>query len=208
MESAGGSAAAWPGWKSELTVATWPSGLGRLVCLRDYQVADRAGRVLARARSWWLVMDMASRKVVRVPDAIVAAIPASPPAPREQSPLAGLPPLHGDTDATARIAFPVRRSDLDVNRHVNNTRYIAWAVEAVPEPVRLACRPSCLDISFKAETGYGDTVLSRCDPLGPDHPGVFRHSLTLAPYSPNDPGGREAAQALTTWAALEEEPAS
>lgn len=53
-------------------------------------------------------------------------------------------------------SFDVRKSDLDINRHVNNVRYIEWIIETLPgdhEPLEL-------DIEFHAECNYGDSIIS------------------------------------------------
>ncbi len=53
--------------------------------------------------------------------------------------------------------FTVRKSDLDINNHVNNIRYIEWILEVLPadQPVRK------LDIAFRAECGYDDVIISK-----------------------------------------------
>jgi medium-chain acyl-[acyl-carrier-protein] hydrolase len=53
-----------PGWKAELTVQSWPSGLERLFALRDYRILEQ-GREIVAATSAWLMLDVQSRRPVR-----------------------------------------------------------------------------------------------------------------------------------------------
>ena len=56
----------------------------------------------------------------------------------------------------------MRRSDLDMNEHVNNASYLKWLLEDVPEGVQDDMRVAGVDIEFRAEARYGDDVISRC----------------------------------------------
>jgi len=54
--------------------------------------------------------------------------------------------------------FRIRRADLDMNDHVNNTHYVEWLAEAVPEPVWRECNVTALDIEYKRALQFGETV--------------------------------------------------
>jgi acyl-ACP thioesterase len=86
--------------------------------------------------------------------------------------------------------FSVRRSDLDLNQHVNNVRYVEWALEAAPDALDEHHRPHRLDVQFRAESVYGDTVRSAC---GVDGEGMLLHRVSR----PAD--GRTLALARTEW---------
>ena len=103
-------------------VATWPRHFGRLVAERDFDVHDAAGRRLALAASRWVVVDLAARRAVRLPESI-----RSLPVGDRQVPLDGDGgPLPEVETAELERRFEVRRGDLDVVNHVNNTRYFRW----------------------------------------------------------------------------------
>ena len=61
--------------------------------------------------------------------------------------------------------FPVRRSDLDVVGHVNNTQYVGWLLETVPDEVDSGLRPAALEVVFQREALYGDAVRSEAEPV-------------------------------------------
>ena len=87
----------------------------------------------------------------------------------------------------------MRRSDLDINRHVNNAIYTDWALETVPPDIAENCRPFEIEIDFRGEALYGDTVVSRSarDRSAPDY--RFIHQLL------DERTGRELTRIRTRW---------
>ncbi len=184
-----------PGWREEIVVETWPSGFDGLYAQRDFIVTDAEGGEIARATSQWFVMDVTRRRPVRLP-ASVAAI-ERPDRPHalgpDRTPLATL-----EVPQRER-RFSVRRSDLDLNQHVNNVRFVEWALEAVPDAVREQHRPRALDVQFRAESVYGDTVCSAC---GEATDGTaLLHEVTRDgdPSADSGQAGRLLARARTVW---------
>jgi medium-chain acyl-[acyl-carrier-protein] hydrolase len=174
---------------SRLSVATWARRFERVIALRDFEVRDEAGALLAAATSRWVVVDPKARKVVRLPPFIRGLpVPDRPPA-LEMGDEA-LPAL-GASPACER-RFEVRRSDLDVLQHVNNTRYVGWAVETVPEDVYETRRLAEITIVFQREAAYGDVVVSRSQRLEGLPESTFAHELSTE-------SGRVLAQATTAW---------
>jgi acyl-ACP thioesterase len=64
--------------------------------------------------------------------------------------------LRQDLAETAR--FSVRNSDLDVNGHVNNTRYAQWILDSTPLESRPTGRVDRYEVNFLAEVQVGDAV--------------------------------------------------
>jgi acyl-ACP thioesterase len=55
--------------------------------------------------------------------------------------------------------------DLDWNRHVNHVVYIEWAVESAPVEVIGESLPVEIEVDYRGEVLYGQTVLSRSEVL-------------------------------------------
>jgi acyl-ACP thioesterase len=147
----------------------------------------RGGEEVARATTQWFVLDLATRKPVRPADVLDARFP------REQRPpvvalTAGKLPELRAWDFQKR--FHVRYSDIDVNLHVTNTSYVAWAVEAVPRDLWRSSRLASVEVQFVAETLYGQAILSRLAPAGD---GAFAHAIV------REEDGKELARLVTTW---------
>ena len=58
----------------------------------------------------------------------------------------------------------VRRDDLDINGHVNNSKYLGWLLECLPWSPGESLIPSLLDVTFRAECFPGDALTSQCVP--------------------------------------------
>ena len=71
-------------------------------------------------------------------------------------------PLICQVPGPAQIA---RRSDVDMNSHINNVVYLGWALESVPEDVYSGFTLYEMEMDFKAECKAGDTVQSSVQEL-------------------------------------------
>lgn len=182
-----------------VTVRTWPCGVERLQFRRDYLMLGGDGAVVARGVSFWVVINLNTRRPERIPPTVAALLPENPPLALDGGLLGDRRPPVPEDGATplSSISFAVRRADMDRNRHVNNVRYLDWALEGVPAAVQESSRPAWLDMHFRAETVYGDTVEAQCLPAPADAPAPgtprFVHILTRRS------DGREVARALTGW---------
>jgi acyl-ACP thioesterase len=169
-----------------LEVETWPSGLDRLAALRDF-VLRREGVEVGRALTTWFALDLATRKPVR-PDRFL---------PEERHPelehvLPAAAPLPGLATAEVERRFQVRFADIDLNEHVTNSSYVAWALEAVDEGCWRERRMATLDVQFLAECRRDASVRSR-SALLPD--GARLHAIV------READGKELARARTGWVA-------
>jgi len=176
----------YPRWREDVSVETWPSAADGLFAQRDFVLTDAGGEGLARATSQWLVIDVARRRPVRLPREVLDL-------PRAGRSHALAPSREGlpEPEASSKSCrFSVRRADLDLNEHVNNVRYVEWALEAVPEGAREAYQCTGLEVQFRAEALYGDTVESACA-WGA---GTALHRVSHAG------DGRTLASARTQWA--------
>jgi len=201
MERLGESGLAWvlhrlrvevdscPRGGDQLEVVTWPSRFDRVLADREFEVFDERGTRVAAASSRWAVADLKLRRPVRMPEFILAIGGEARPGPVEL----GRGELPGVTQAAVSKAFPVRRGDLDVVRHVNNTQYVGWVLETVPDEVEAECRPAALEVVFQREAVYGDTVLSAAEPLPGGPARRFAHVLR------HQGDGRELVRAVSVW---------
>ncbi len=185
---------AYPVWGDEVLVETWPSGLQGLLAIREFifhgaapEDGDRP--VLGRGTSAWIIVDVKRKRPVRFPAFIRDVNRPERPRPLPD-PFAK---LTLPTETNYEHSFPVRYSDLDINRHVNNVRYAEWAVESVPEEVLHTCRLREIELQFRAETTFGDTVVVQTQ-NGQDGDALsFAHRLT------RQTDGRDVALARTQW---------
>jgi acyl-ACP thioesterase len=179
-----------PEWDEEVVVETWPSGLDGLYATREFVLhAEADDAILARGTSAWLVIDTERRRPLRPPRALYAIDTPDRPAPLPHD-RADLP---APEEAPYAREFPVRYHDLDLNRHVNNVRYLEWALETLPAEVHDARRCTGVALQFQAETTLGDTVRATADPEDTTDPLRVRHRLERAETA------ETLALAATTW---------
>jgi acyl-ACP thioesterase len=175
-----------------LLVTTWARRLDRALAWREFEVVDASRAPVAVGTSRWAVVDLAARRLVRLPEFVRRSpVPERPPA-LDRGPSTLEPAEPADLERR----FEVRRADLDTVRHVNNTRYVEWALETVPEAVQEGCRPCVFEIAFRREGAYGDAVVARTRRRAGDGNASFAHELRSAA------AGHELARALSVWRAL------
>ena len=58
-----------------------------------------------------------------------------------------------------KVELTVRRSDLDLNKHVNNRVYLEWAIESMPKKYIEKYQIKKLEISFKGQAFHQDKIL-------------------------------------------------
>ena len=160
--------------------------MSRLFTERRFEVFDASDRRIGAASTLWLILDLERRRPVRLPAHVVERL--------GELGLGSEPRRFGDLvtpDPVDReLAFTVRRSDLDSAEHVNNTSYVEWAIEAVPDEVWSTAELAELEIQFVSECHHGQTVVSRSQLVERGGDLEVRHQLMRSD------DGAEVARAL------------
>jgi medium-chain acyl-[acyl-carrier-protein] hydrolase len=147
-----------PQWGEQITLETWGKRIVRLYALRDFAVTANAGEKLISATSSWMILDRTSGRPQRL-DQTSDGFPWQPTKEELETNLDKVPELSsGEPLAQFRVLF----SDIDVNRHVNSTRYLQWMIDSHPHEHLEALEPRSIEVSFLAEALPQDevTVLS------------------------------------------------
>ena len=176
---------------SIVNLKTWPSAREGRFALRDFELTDGGGNPVANATSSWMLIDLKTRRPVRIDE----FLPELPTVPRRMihDTFTSLPV---SVDSNCELPFRVRHSDLDINRHVNNTVYVDWALETLPKDAIGQYRPVTIEVSYRAEANYGDRVLSRSCFSSAD--GRSLHQLV------RESDGRELARLRVGWVSVGE----
>lgn len=135
-------------------VKTWPTGGERLFAYRDFEVHTEDGQLVAKGRSAWVVMNLETRRPLFVPEE-VKNMAGLYPEPAVQFPERKVP---GATKAEICLPIKVRMSDLDRNIHVNNVRFIEWAMESVSADFYDRYDVATMDVVFRSEVRKEDEV--------------------------------------------------
>ena len=109
-----------------IRVETWPMPTTRVAYPRSVVAYDREGRELFRSITLWVLMDRQTRAMV-LPGRSGIMVPGILRGNELPSPNS-LSPVVCSASVTRRVCF----TDLDVNNHMNNTRYLEWAMDLLP----------------------------------------------------------------------------
>ena len=144
----------------DLKLVTEPRGYNKLFAFRNFVLYD-GEKLLGRVSSSWALVDINSKSIVPVGDALENN-PGMPPYVKREEDLVfeKIKPLER---VDAEKIFEIRFDDIDVNNHVNNANYIVWAFEPLDFEFRSAKKLKTLDMVFKKEIKYGEKVLSQVE---------------------------------------------
>ncbi len=160
-----------PRWGDTITIETWPSIMAGLFALREFVLRDDAMEIIGLATTSWMIIDLNTKKAIEIPEFIRSIrIPEKKRA--LEDPFSKLPLPGGQL---YQHSFNVRRSDLDINQHVNNVSYIEWAIETIPPDYVRDHYITGLEVSYRAECHYGDRIVSKCGKY--DDSPTFLHLL-------------------------------
>ena len=179
-----------PRWRDDVRVDTFPHGVRALSADRDFAVTLADGTPCATASTRWMVMDPVARRAVRVPAFVAEFDSGREPVFGPGDPFTRLrPPPAGEPQEEDARSFKVMRAHIDLNGHVNNAHYAAWMLESLPQERVAGARLEKLEIAFRSETLYGETVASSTRETAP---GAFFHRVMA-------PGGRDHVLGVTLW---------
>ncbi len=144
----------YPDVHTTVTVTTWPEPEKRMLFPRFFMFQDGSGNFLGTASTLWALMDIESRTLV-VPAAkgITVQTPTEPPLKLELPGKVRMP----EGEITESSICP-KYSDLDINNHVNNSKYIDWFTDQIPLELHARGFLSEISVSYSKEIRSGSTV--------------------------------------------------
>ncbi|NOY81589.1 MAG: hypothetical protein GXP31_11380 [Kiritimatiellaeota bacterium] len=165
----------WPAVDDRLAIATWPSKTDPLFAYRQFVVRNASGQECIRAATAWALLNLRTRRPVRMPAFIREIQTPDRPDAVENA----FPRLRAPQEAAGPpVSIPVLRADLDLNRHVNNTRYLTWLIETVPDETWETGELSELQLQYRAEARRGEEVLATAGTEeNTTDSGALRHAL-------------------------------
>ena len=138
----------------EIIMKTWHKGQTGPVFYRDYTVESTDGELLIRSTSIWVTVDVVKRSLAR-PDAIMTDCMVNESVMEDRSLKLSIP---AEAPVINETVHRVEYSDVDCNRHANNTSYIIWAFNAMPFEVLASHGVKSMEISYVNEARPGTDV--------------------------------------------------
>jgi acyl-ACP thioesterase len=142
----------YPTWEEELSIATWSKGKKKIFAVRDFEFYKNE-KIYAAGSSFWLIIDINTRKPKKIDDILLNHISLPDKnALNEEYLQIDTPKKFSYTDK-----FKVKYSDLDINKHVNNLKYIEWAIDALNYDEHQKSIIQMI-INYNAECKYDDEI--------------------------------------------------
>lgn len=160
-----------PAINENYTLLTWIESYNKHFSARNFELIDGEGRTFGFARTIWVVLDLSTRRssdMSRLEN--LGTLVLDRPCPIE-------PFSHIKVDTEQKLlSYPVRYSDIDLNRHVNSMRYIEHILDLYPFSWYDCYRVSRFEIAFahEARPGIDIDVYAR-QTTATDHCVELRH---------------------------------
>lgn len=135
-----------------LRIETWPMPTTRVAYPRNVVAFDEQGNELFRSMSIWVLMDLQTRAMI-LPGKSgvdVAGIVRGGELPTPHS----LPPVQLENCISRRVCF----TDLDINGHMNNCRYLDWACDLLPSRFHEDHSLKDITLGYLSEAREGDDL--------------------------------------------------
>ncbi|EOX99949.1 Fatty acyl-ACP thioesterases B [Theobroma cacao] len=156
----------YPIWGEVVEIDTWVGASGKNGMRRDWLIRSQAtGITYARATSTWVMMNEQTRRLSKMPEEVRGEI--SPWFIEKQAIKEDAPEKIVKLDDKAKYVnsdLKPKRSDLDMNHHVNNVKYVRWMLETIPDKFLESHQLSSIVLEYRRECGSSDKVQSLCQP--------------------------------------------
>ena len=170
-----------PRFAEEITIETEALSYNRLFCYRRFTIYDEEGRELIHMMATFVLMDRDSRKVHAVEPDIVAPYQSD----FDKKLIRG--PKYESLNEPISKDYHVRFYDLDMNGHVNNSKYLDWIFEVMGADFLTQYIPKKINLKYVKEVRPGGVITSSVERTGLES----KHVITS--------DGATNAQAIITW---------
>lgn len=144
----------YPQLDENVKLRTWSKGSNGLVATREFEILSSMNELLVAATSQWVLIDMTSRKALRISDEYVSQYKINDrsalnfAAPRIMIPKEGMQLVK---------EMKVEFSSVDKAQHVNNAEYIRWIINTLTAEEQER-GVAGIDINYQMETRPDEEV--------------------------------------------------
>lgn len=147
----------YPRYKEKITIRTWLSNYTTIKGYRENIIYDEQNNIIGSARGLWIFFDINKRRPIKIFDDII-----------ERWSFCDIESINYDISGKIEaiessdyeLKFKINKYDTDMIKHVNNIRYLQWAIESIPDNIIDNYYLHSIDGRFISEAHYGQTVIS------------------------------------------------
>ncbi len=162
-----------PIWQEDIYIDTWVKELKRVFLIRDFYIKDSDNKLIGKASGTYTLIDMNTKR------------------PQNLSFITDYMKTVSEKIAYNNIASKVEKlktinkketyltkySDVDLNGHISNIRYIQWMLDVIPSEIKDNYSIKKLDINYLAELHLNDEICINIEEL--DKEKIYLCSITL-----------------------------
>ncbi len=132
---------------------TWPCGFDKVFGYRNFTMAnaDQPEDFLVEAESTWIIMDVEKGRIAKIQQEDTERYVCEPSLSEDLKKTKILP----GTEYTEQTSYIVRRYQLDINGHMNNSWYVKIAEEYVPQDRKI----TFVRVEYKKSARLGDEII-------------------------------------------------
>lgn len=135
-----------PTWKETVTMRTNTGAATALQARRFVEMSDAEGNVIARADLLWVLIDITTRRPTAFRRVGLDIGDTCEQITTE------LTEPEWPTDPIATAEITASRRDVDFNVHINNSAYLIWALDTLPQEAHPKGAPIRYHITFRRES--------------------------------------------------------
>lgn len=143
-----------PIYGQTIKVKTWSRKMEKCYAYRDFEIYDENENIIAIATTKWVFLDADTRKIQRIPEEIGFKYQQET---EKHVFEEEIEKMHEPENEEVSIQLKTRRTDIDINNHVNNLNYLDFALEVLPEEIYNQDLKN-IRITYKHQTEPGETV--------------------------------------------------
>src|SRR6056297_608688 len=144
-----------PEWTDNINLTTWAKRTDRLFAYRDFEIrkADNKSKILIKGTSKWVIVDLKNKRPQKM-DAYALSMPLN----KKEAICENSDKVTVSNEFDSSAARKVVYSDIDINHHVNNVKYIEWILDMYSlEYLKNNCLNK-FEINYKHEAEFGEKI--------------------------------------------------
>lgn len=110
----------------EILIQTWVENVMKMFTLRNFAILDKNGVAMGYVKTVWAMIDTETRKPVLLTDKKLISYICDKECPIERS----IKFAQTTSESQLIDSFKVKYSDIDINQHLNSSKYIEYIVDA------------------------------------------------------------------------------
>lgn len=141
-----------PTEQDSLSIDTWIEHIGTAFTTRNFRLIDGNGAVIGHAKSTWAIIDMQTRRSVRLD-----TIPSMQQFIVDERVPVEEPGRIANVEGEIANTFTVKYSEIDVNGHTNSLYYVQWLSDCFSLDFYRKHYIRRFEINFLKEITFGDS---------------------------------------------------